>query len=113
MIVSSLIAVALALGVSLILNRAMLSLAPRLGLMDQPGERRIHSTPIPRAGGIAIWLTFLLVIGGGLASGWLKPSGHLSWSWLGAFTARVGADAVLSAGPGHHRLVSGGLAAGL
>ena len=87
MIVSSLIAVALALGVSLILNRAMLSLAPRLGLMDQPGERRIHSTPIPRAGGIAIWLTFLLVIGGGLASGWLKPSGHLSWSWLGAFTA--------------------------
>jgi UDP-GlcNAc:undecaprenyl-phosphate GlcNAc-1-phosphate transferase len=87
MIVSSLIVTALSLLVSLVLNRAMLSLAPRLGLMDMPGERRIHSTPIPRAGGIAIWLSFLCVIGGGLATGLLKPGGQLSWSWLAAFGA--------------------------
>lgn len=36
------------------------------GLVDKPNERKIHSTPIPRLGGIAIWtstmLTFLLLI---------------------------------------------------
>src|ERR1035437_5392776 len=79
--------VLLALGISLVFNRAMLAVAPSLGLMDQPGERRIHTYEIPRAGGIAIWLTFLLVIGGGLTTGWLKESGHMSWSWLGAFAA--------------------------
>jgi len=82
------VAVAVALGVSLGLTRGMLTLGPRLGLMDEPGERRIHSSAIPRAGGIAIWLTFLLVIGGGLATGWLQShSVSLSWSWLGAFAA--------------------------
>ena len=79
--------VLLALVLSLGLNRVMLDLAPRLGLMDQPGLRRIHSTPIPRAGGIAIWLSFLLVLGGCLASGWIKASGPLSWSWWSAFAA--------------------------
>jgi UDP-N-acetylmuramyl pentapeptide phosphotransferase/UDP-N-acetylglucosamine-1-phosphate transferase len=81
------IAVCCALALSLGMNRAMLALAPSLGLMDEPGKRRIHSEAIPRAGGIAIWLSFLMVIGGGLAAGWLHPSGHLSWSWLAAFMA--------------------------
>src|SRR5688572_22922199 len=26
------------------------------GLIDQPGERKIHTTPTPRGGGLAIWL---------------------------------------------------------
>ncbi len=81
------LAVLLAGAISLGLNRVMLELAPRWGLMDQPGERRIHAKAIPRAGGIAIWLTFLLVIGGGLATGWLHESGSLSWQWLAAFAA--------------------------
>jgi len=81
------LAVLSAVVLSLGLNRLMILLAPRLGLMDQPGTRRIHQTPIPRAGGLAIWLSFLLVIAGGLASGWLKPGGPLSWSWLSAFAA--------------------------
>jgi UDP-N-acetylmuramyl pentapeptide phosphotransferase/UDP-N-acetylglucosamine-1-phosphate transferase len=85
MIFSSITITALAFVISLVLNRMMLALGPRLGLMDLPGERRIHSTPIPRAGGIAIWFSFLAVVAGGLASGWLKSSGQLSWSWLSAF----------------------------
>ncbi len=36
------------------------------GLVDQPNERKIHSIPIPRLGGVAIWLstmlTFVLLI---------------------------------------------------
>ena len=37
----------------------MIHLGPRLGLMDLPDARRVHVTPIPRAGGLAVWLTFL------------------------------------------------------
>ena len=85
MFLNPILAVLLALALSLGLNRLMMLLAPHLGLMDQPGERRIHQTAIPRAGGMAIWLSFLLVIAGGLASGWLKPGGPLSWAWLSAF----------------------------
>lgn len=87
MVTEILVATVSALILSLGITRAMLVLAPRLGLMDEPGERRIHSTPIPRAGGIAIWLSFLLVIGGGLATGWLQPIGYVTWNWLGAFAA--------------------------
>ncbi|MCK5675766.1 MAG: hypothetical protein KAH99_01975, partial [Verrucomicrobia bacterium] len=30
--------------------------APRLGLVDEPSERRIHKTPVPRCGGIAVFV---------------------------------------------------------
>lgn len=72
---------------SLVLTRVMIAVAPRLGLMDQPGERRIHAAAVPRAGGIAIWLAFLLVIGGGLLSGLFGQMETVSWAWLGAFAA--------------------------
>ncbi|HTV47992.1 MAG TPA: MraY family glycosyltransferase [Phycisphaerae bacterium] len=36
----------------------------RLGLMDHPGERKIHSTAIPRSGGIAIFWSMALPLGG-------------------------------------------------
>lgn len=52
----------MALGLSLALTRLMISLAPRLGLMDSPGERRIHTTVIPRAGGIAIYLSLIVTL---------------------------------------------------
>ncbi|GHC04754.1 hypothetical protein [Cerasicoccus arenae] len=44
--------------VSLILTRVMIWLGPRLGMIDMPDERRIHKTPIPRAGGVAVFLAF-------------------------------------------------------
>lgn len=34
-----------------------------LGLMDLPGERKVHFTPTPRGGGIAIFLSILLSAG--------------------------------------------------
>ena len=30
--------------------------AARWGLIDQPSERKVHTTPTPRGGGLAIWL---------------------------------------------------------
>lgn len=35
----------------------------RLGLLDQPGPRRVHKTPVPRGLGVAIYLAFLMGIG--------------------------------------------------
>lgn len=53
---------ALALTLSLVLVRIMIPLAPKLGLVDTPGERRIHTKVIPRAGGIAIWMALLITL---------------------------------------------------
>ncbi|MCA9033867.1 MAG: undecaprenyl/decaprenyl-phosphate alpha-N-acetylglucosaminyl 1-phosphate transferase [Planctomycetaceae bacterium] len=37
-------------------------LAPTLGLIDQPGHRKVHVQPTPRSGGIAVWLGIVLTI---------------------------------------------------
>ncbi len=84
------LATLLSLALSLIFNRVMIYAAPRLGLMDQPGERRIHVQAIPRAGGLAVWLSFMLVLAAGLATGQFADSGNLSWQWLGAFATGSG-----------------------
>jgi UDP-GlcNAc:undecaprenyl-phosphate/decaprenyl-phosphate GlcNAc-1-phosphate transferase len=34
--------------------------AIRMGVMDQPEERRIHSAPVPRLGGVAVLITLLI-----------------------------------------------------
>jgi UDP-N-acetylmuramyl pentapeptide phosphotransferase/UDP-N-acetylglucosamine-1-phosphate transferase len=82
-----LVIVLLAVAASVGLNRVMLAVAPRLGLMDEPGERRIHSTAVPRAGGIAIWLSFLGVVTIWFATGLVDPGYNLGWHWLRAFAA--------------------------
>lgn len=87
MVSDVLVSAGVAVVVSLVLTRFMIWLAPRLGLIDQPGGRRIHTGQVPRAGGLAIWLTFLVVIGKGLSFRLFPTGGILTWDWLGAFTA--------------------------
>jgi len=41
----------------------VLRLAVRAGVMDQPDARKVHSTPIPRWGGLAIYLSFYFTLG--------------------------------------------------
>lgn len=38
----------------------MIPLSSRLNLLDLPGPRRVHSRPLPRAGGLAVFLAFAL-----------------------------------------------------
>jgi len=45
---------------SVLLTAVMRHLGPRLGLVDQPGRRRVHERPTPKSGGIAIFLATLL-----------------------------------------------------
>lgn len=46
--------------VVLILTPATMALARRVGAVDEPSARRIHDRPIPRLGGVAILIGFLL-----------------------------------------------------
>jgi UDP-GlcNAc:undecaprenyl-phosphate GlcNAc-1-phosphate transferase len=56
---------ALALSAALVpLSRA---LARKLGVMDQPGPRKVHATPMPRLGGLAVFLSFSGVVLAGYA----------------------------------------------
>ena len=36
--------------------------APRLGVMDQPSARKIHTKPMPRLGGAAIYMAFVIAL---------------------------------------------------
>ena len=36
--------------------------APRLGVIDQPNARKVHTRPIPRLGGAAIYLSFVIAL---------------------------------------------------
>lgn len=42
--------------VTYLLVPLLTKMAPRLGLIDEPGERRVHTRPVPRCGGIAVFL---------------------------------------------------------
>lgn len=68
---------------TLLLVPLMKRVAPLLGLVDQPSERRIHKQPIPRCGGLAVFLGFH----SGLAVLYLLPGMDFSmrldgvWWW--------------------------------
>jgi UDP-GlcNAc:undecaprenyl-phosphate GlcNAc-1-phosphate transferase len=75
---------AYALGVSFVLSLVLTALvrraALRWGVLDQPGERKMHGAPVPLLGGVAIVLTFYVVILGHLLL--LEPVRRLGFDWL-------------------------------
>ncbi len=54
---------ALALAVSVVLTPLSTTLGQRWQMVDRPGPRRRHTGAVPRTGGIALWGSFLLVLG--------------------------------------------------
>jgi UDP-GlcNAc:undecaprenyl-phosphate/decaprenyl-phosphate GlcNAc-1-phosphate transferase len=59
---ADLIAFAVALAGSLLLTVPIRRLALRYGMVDRPGPRKVHLSPIPLLGGIAIYLGFVIAI---------------------------------------------------
>jgi UDP-GlcNAc:undecaprenyl-phosphate GlcNAc-1-phosphate transferase len=51
-------ALGLAIGVTPLVRR----LAQRLGIIDQPSERKVHALPMPRMGGVAMFASFILAL---------------------------------------------------
>ena len=46
-----------------ILTLALIKLAPKIGAVDKPDGRKIHNVPVPKLGGIAIFIAFAVTIG--------------------------------------------------
>ncbi len=42
--------------IALVATFVVRACAGRFGLIDLPGERKVHTTPTPRGGGVAVWL---------------------------------------------------------
>lgn len=76
----------LGLALSVALTAAALAYARRRGLIDQPGQRRSHTSPTPRGGGVGIVGSILLV---GL------PAWRLMDPWTGVAPAAIVAAAIL------------------
>ncbi len=58
------VAFLLSYGLTALARKAALA----LGVLDHPGERKIHREPKPLLGGVALWLALVLVIGGHVAA---------------------------------------------
>jgi len=54
---------------------AMRRYGPGWGLVDRPGERKIHREPMPTGGGLAIWLGIVLPFGLGQLALWILLNG--------------------------------------
>ena len=61
----------------------MIHVGPKLGLIDEPGERRIHDRAVPRCGGIAVFATFVITVF--IINHFSPLSGLLSLQWFKAF----------------------------
>ena len=73
---NSLLALVAAMAMSMVLIPLMGRFATRLGLIDRPNERKVHTAPIPRVGGIGI------VLGALIAMFFLLPVDRLMQSYL-------------------------------
>jgi UDP-GlcNAc:undecaprenyl-phosphate GlcNAc-1-phosphate transferase len=76
----------ISLAVSFLITWLMIRLAPSLGLVDIPNERKVHTRPIPKGGGIGImlgWLSAALIFGLDSKELWL-------WAGIGSLIAILG-----------------------
>lgn len=55
-----LLAFLVAAGVALLVTPGVIWFAAKTGAMDKPNARKVHKKPIPRIGGIGIWIAFMI-----------------------------------------------------
>src|SRR5512146_2409937 len=56
------VAFTVALAVAYFLTPRVISLAVKVGALDAPDARKVHTSPIPRMGGLAIYAAFVLAV---------------------------------------------------
>ena len=64
LLVPGVIAFLVAAALALVLTPAVRRLAHRVDAIDQPDDRRVNTSPVPRGGGVAVAISFLAVAGG-------------------------------------------------
>lgn len=65
-----------------LLTRAMISLAPRLGLLDHPAARKVHVRVTPLGGGLAIYASVLGSLGLVVLAAWFVQRYPAYAAWL-------------------------------
>jgi len=81
---------------SLLLTPAVGALGIKLGAMDFPGERKVHGKPIPRIGGLAIFIAYVTTIG--FANAFLPIAGDLYVCNFEALLGHAGGILILLCG---------------
>ncbi len=84
--------------------------AVRLGLMDLPNERKVHTVPIPRGGGVGIVIGVVFTYGLGALGVWLVQSNAFGLQQLVPEGLRVHLPGLLSRLPQFLVLLGGGVA---
>lgn len=64
---------------ALVLTPAVRALARRWNVVDPPGGRKIHTTSVPRVGGVAITLAMVLALAGAAAVGHVTAADVHAW----------------------------------
>jgi UDP-GlcNAc:undecaprenyl-phosphate GlcNAc-1-phosphate transferase len=64
----------ISLGISLVLTGRSIHWAKRWGVLDEPGERKVHEQTKPRLGGLGIFGGFFLTLIGAVAAAQFVPS---------------------------------------
>jgi len=89
----------IAFAISVVLTMVMRRLAPRLGLVDRPGERKAHRDAMPTGGGVAIfaavWAPVLVCLAAGLIlqrlprQGWVPDAAYEHLGGMRSATPRL------------------------
>ena len=66
---------------ALVLTPFWRRLAPRWGFMDRPGDRKVHRQPVPRGGGLAVFIGFHVACAVVFLFPWKPFAGQLSIDW--------------------------------
>jgi len=69
--------------VSALATLGVIRVAPRIGALDQPGPRKVHTRPIPRLGGVGVFLGFAagVAVAAQMSGRAFAPS-HVTVSWI-------------------------------
>lgn len=94
-VIKYLVIFAVALGASLLATPLAIRLALRLGMVDQPDARRVHTRATPRGGGLAVVLAFHLACAAIFLPPWATFSGNLTQEWWLNFLVLSGALTVV------------------
>jgi UDP-GlcNAc:undecaprenyl-phosphate GlcNAc-1-phosphate transferase len=96
MIYLGIVSFIVAMGVTSVVTPWVIRLAARLGAMDIPGGRKTHAQPMPRIGGVAIYLGFIFgLVTAAFLTGVLINPPQVEVYWQGAV---VGATAIFVVG---------------
>ena len=79
-----------ALALALILTPRFREMARKVGMVDQPSARRINKTPIPRGGGVSVFVAFHLVLGVLVLAVGSPISHSFTFFWQGRFLLASG-----------------------